>query len=156
MSATGRPPKKEEHAPSLFGWVRSATSKTRDEAELNPHLGQVNVGVSQPAHRAFRLPRGVVVWAVVLVAVGILAAVMGPAIATFVEGFEEGLENRDASRSQSFQRKARRLIERESASTEASSPPATDDPAFDELNEMTDCLSGAGGDIDRIVECTSK
>jgi hypothetical protein len=126
MSATGRPPKKEEHAPSLFGWVRSGMSKTRDDAVTNPHLGQVNVGVSQSARRTLRLPRGLLVWAVVLVSVGVIAAVIGPAIATFVESFEGSFESRDVSRSESFQEK------------------------------MTDCLSGAGGDIDRIVECTSK
>jgi hypothetical protein len=185
MTSTWRPPNKEEHAPSLLGWVRSGLAKTKDESEFNPRMGQVNVGVSQPARRTFRIPRGVVPWLITLVVIAVLAAVIVPAISGFIQGFGDAFEKSGGGGSDqpigfdtdTSERRAhgdgkgfnlancvlaaqgdpealeecnQRLIDSGGVNSQTSAP-----EGFEQLNKLSDCVSSAGGDVNRILECTS-
>ena len=154
MSSPGRPPKKEEQAPSLFGWLRSATAKTRDDAEVNPRIGQVNVGVSQPRRRGLRIPRGALTWIVTIGVIALLAAVIVPAVGGFIDGFGDAFEEAfdesggsggedelGRSEAERLQRRARRMIQGEGAG--------------DSFN-LANCVTAAGGDAAAVAECNQR
>jgi hypothetical protein len=158
MGATGRGPKQEEHAPSLFGWLRSATAKTRDEAEVNPRIGQANVGVSGPRARAFRIPRGFVTWIVTIAVIALLAVVIVPAVGGFIDGFGDAVEEalKDGSgaggdqsgvgpgEAEHLQRRARNMIRQEGNSK-----------GGQEFN-LANCVTAAAGDPGAVAECNER
>jgi hypothetical protein len=91
MGTPARPSKTEEYAPTLLSWIRGGLSRTKDGTQLNPRMGQVNVGVRAPQRGSLRLPGGLVWLVLMIVLLAIAVMVVIPAISGLVSGLESGL-----------------------------------------------------------------
>lgn len=167
MDPTRRPPPIEEKAPSLFGWIRDGVSRTRDDAVINPQMGrinpttgQVNIGVSTPRRKRFRLPGRGWVWiavvAVIALALAIFIPVATQVVDAFNEGFQEAIQDDSGRDGKSDRDSVGTLtIERGELTQDridkGSLPQVSTD--MEDLTRMSDCVSAAGGDVDRILAC---
>ena len=170
MDPTRRPPPIEEKAPSLFGWIRDGVSRTRDDAAINPQMGrinqtsgQVNVGVSGPRRKRFRLPGGGVAWIVIIAVIALVLAIFIPIATQVVDAFNEGFQearqdNPDHDKGSDRNSVATTTIERGDAgpAPERSGPPAQVSTDIDDLTRMSECVTAAGGDVDRILTCMKR
>ena len=177
MDSSRRPPPIEEKAPSLFGWIRGGLNRTKDDAAINPQMGrvnpttgQVNVGVSTPRRRRFRLPGGGIAWivviAVIALALAILIPVAGQVIDAFDEGFQEAIQDnnghdkgskRDSTGPGTISIEQGDLTQdRIDKEPEPGAPPVQAPTDIDDLTRMSDCVAEAAGDVDRILACMKR